>query len=81
MEANLVPVAHTSGVLAGEIMRGMLRAHGIEAWLSSESAATVYGLGVGPTAEVQVLVRQDDRGNAEQIIAQYYSGDLSLEED
>jgi hypothetical protein len=80
MGANLVSIAQASGILEAEIMRGMLAAHGIEAWLSSEAAASVYGLGVGPMAVVHLLVREDDQHAAEQVVHEYYSGDLSLED-
>jgi hypothetical protein len=80
MEEELVSVGSASGALEGEILRGMLEAHGVQVWLSTEAAASIYGLGVGPLAEVHLLVRPKDVEAAREILEEYYSGDLDLED-
>ncbi len=77
MEEELVSIGSASGALEGEILRGMLESRGIRVWLSTEAAAAIYGLGVGPLAEVHLLVQPKDEAAARRILEQYYSGELN----
>lgn len=79
MEEELVSVGTASGALEGEILRGMLLSRGIQVWLSTEAAASIYGLGVGPLAEVHLLVQPEDAQAARDILDEYYSGDIGEE--
>jgi hypothetical protein len=69
-----------SGKLQAEIINAMLHAYGIDSVMSHEAAASIYGLGVGPIAEVDVLVPQDQLGEARQLLDDYEAGRLEVEE-
>ena len=74
-----VCVDTVQGRLEAEIVRGMLEAQEIEVQLSQEAGAAIYGLGVGPMAEVEVLVRETQRSEAESVLEQYHRGTLEDE--
>ncbi len=57
MSDEWVSVDTVQGRLEAEIVRGMLEAQEIEVRLSQEASAAIYGLGVGPMAEVEIFVR------------------------
>jgi len=80
MAEKIIVVGTTSGVLEAEILRGMLEARGIEVRLSHEALTTIYGFGVGPLAEVEILVPIHQADEARQILDDYYAGRL-LEDD
>lgn len=75
---NLVTV---SGKLEAEIIHGMLEAYGIDAEMSHEAAATIYGLGVGPIAQVDILVPEDQLEEAQQLLDEYQRGDIEPDAD
>lgn len=81
METKFSVVATASGKLEADIIKGMLEAHGVETMLSYEAAATAYGFGVGRLARVEILVRDDQLPEAEELLDQYESGELSEEDD
>ncbi len=79
MVGQWVSLDTVQGRLEAEIIRGMLEAQEIEVQLSQESTAAIYGLGVGPMAEVEVFVREHQLGEARALLQKYYDG--SLEDD
>lgn len=80
MQEKFVHLDTVEGKLNAEIIRGMLQAQGIEIMLSQESAASVYGLGVGPMAEVEILVRQDQYDQAQALLEAYNAGTLEQDD-
>lgn len=74
-----VSLEKVQGRLEAEIIRGMLEAQEIEVQLSQESTAAIYGLGVGPMAEVEIFVRAGQLDEAGSLLQRYYDG--SLEDD
>jgi hypothetical protein len=73
---ELVAVETVSGLLEAEILRGLLEAAGVRAELSHEAALSVYSLGVGRLARVEVLVREEQEALAREILGEYRSGAL-----
>ncbi len=74
MDQNIVKVGSVSGKIEAEILRGLLESNGIQVWLAHEAAATAIGLGVGPLAEVDLMVLESQAEQAVQIIREYGSG-------
>ena len=77
---DIVKVGSVSGKIEAEILRGLLEASGISVWLVHEAAATIYGLGVGPLAIVDLMVPTDQAEEASRILESYRSG-IVYEED
>lgn len=73
-DQDIVKVGSVSGKLEAEILRGLLEASGISVWLVHEAAATIYGLGVGPLAIVDLMVLADQAEQAAEILENYRSG-------
>lgn len=67
-EPALVGVVH--GQAEAEMLRGLLEAHGIEVWLSGESAGAAIGLAVGGLGRVELWVRETDLDQARQLFQQ-----------
>lgn len=65
-----------SGKLEAEIIHGMFQAYGIDAMMSHEAAATIYGLGIGPTADVDLLVPESQLEEARKLLEDYRHGRL-----
>lgn len=65
-----------SGKLEAEIIHGMLEAYQIDAEMSHEAAASIYGLGVGPVAEVDILVPKGQLEEAQKLLEDYRKGRL-----
>ena len=62
------------GSLQAELLRGFLEAQGIQVVLSQEGLGhSVYSVGVGPLARVQILVPSIDEETARKLIEGYYS--------
>jgi hypothetical protein len=80
MAEEFIVVETTSGIIEAEILRGLLESSGITVRLSHEAVSTVFGLGVGPVAEVELIVPADQEREARLILADYHSGKL-IEED
>jgi hypothetical protein len=74
MDQDIVKVGSVSGKIEAEILRGLLEASGISVWLVHEAAATIYGLGVGPLAIVDLMVPADQAEEAAEILERYRSG-------
>ncbi len=81
MEDAFVVADTVSGRIEGEIVRSMLKAHGIQALLSGEGAAAAIGLNVGRLARVDVLVPRKQLEQAATILADYYAGRLAGEDE
>jgi hypothetical protein len=79
MNVEFTFLESVSGSLQAEIIRGLLESRGIRVMLSQESAGTVLGLGVGPTAHVDILVPQSQHDKAMELLEQYYAGELDVE--
>jgi len=73
---ELVKVETVSGLLEAEILRGLLEAAGVMVELSHEAALSVYSLGVGRMARVDVMVRTEQEDLAREVIQEYRSGAL-----
>jgi hypothetical protein len=76
IHSDIAVVATVSNQLEAEIIKGLLEANGIETWLSSESAGTAIGLGIGPMSEVEVLVSSEHEREARSLLEDLHSGDL-----
>ena len=74
MDQNIVKVGSVSGKIEAEILRGLLESNGIQVWLAHEAASTAIGLGVGPLAEVDLMVLESQAEQAVQIIREYGPG-------
>jgi hypothetical protein len=72
----LVKVETVSGLMEAEILRGLLGAAGVMVELSHEAALSVYSLGVGRMARVDVMVRAEQEDLAREVIQAYRSGAL-----
>ncbi|MCH7589309.1 MAG: hypothetical protein IIC78_14935, partial [Chloroflexi bacterium] len=55
-------------------------AQGVQVWLSHESAGTALGLGVGPLAQVDLLVHRSQEAEAKSILDDYHAGALDQDE-
>jgi hypothetical protein len=77
MDQDIVNVGSVSGKIEAEILRGLLESRGIQVWLVHEAAATIYGLGVGPLARVDLMVLAAQAKEATEIIESYRSGIVS----
>ena len=73
-EQKWVSAFTVQGELQSQILRGLLEAQGIPVELSEESAARIYGLGVGPMAEVEILVPEEKLAEAQAVFEDYKSG-------
>ena len=80
MDQDIVKVGSVSGKIEAEILRGLLESNGISVWLVHEAVASVYGFGVGPLAEVDLMVLASQAEQAIQIIRDYRSG-IAVEDD
>jgi hypothetical protein len=76
MSVEYVLLDTVSGKLEADIIHGMLHAYGIDAVMSHEAAASIYGLGIGPTADVDLLVPGDQLAEATQLLEDYRLGRL-----
>lgn len=76
MTEDLVKVTTAAGKVEAEILRSLLEANDINVYLSYESAGTAYGLGVGPLAEVDIMVKPEQQADAEALLDDYYKGRL-----
>ena len=65
---ELVSVGTADGQVEAEIIKGLLAANDIEAWLSQESAGSALGLTVGALGEVEIMVRADQEQEARSLL-------------
>ncbi len=79
MHVEFTFLESVSGSMLAEIIRGLLESRGISVMLSQESAGAVFGLSVGPIAQVDILVPQSQYDKAIEVLEQYYTGELDVE--
>jgi hypothetical protein len=79
MGSVYVELVSVSGLMEAQIILGMLQAYGIDAVMSHEAAAAIYGLGIGPTAEVDILVPEESLEEAKQLLNDYHEGNFESE--
>ncbi|MCJ7825363.1 MAG: hypothetical protein E4G99_10645 [Anaerolineales bacterium] len=80
MRIEFVLLDTVSGKFEAEIIHGMLQAYGIDTVMSHEAAASIYALGIGPIADVDLLVREDQLVQARQLLDDYRQGRLEAED-
>ena len=73
-EQSWVVVETVTGNLQAELLRGLLKAQGIDVLLSQEGAGRALGLEVGPMGEVEILVSPENVQQARKLINDYYTG-------
>ncbi|MBN1264307.1 MAG: DUF2007 domain-containing protein [Anaerolineales bacterium] len=74
MSKKYVILTTAFGSLEAEIIKGMLEANDIPVFLSGESAGKAIGLGVGPLAEVDLLVPEENLQEAREMLNSYQQG-------
>lgn len=74
MSHDYIKIMTASGMMEAEILRGYLRASGIDVLLRHESAGTALGLGAGPLGEVDLLVAPEQEQRAHELLDDYYAG-------
>ena len=80
MNEQYVIVESVAGRLEAEILRGLLESQGLDAALSQEAAASIYGFGVGRLARADILVPEDQVEHAKKVLNAYYAGDLETDD-
>jgi len=74
MSSPWIAIGEAAGRLEAEILRGMLESLGIQVRLSQESAASTYGIGIGPLGRVELLVPLGEEAAARTALDEYFSG-------
>jgi hypothetical protein len=69
-------IYETNEPVEAELLRGLLEANQIPAYLSQEGAGKAYGLTIGRLGRVQILVPESRYGQALQLIGDLQSGIL-----
>lgn len=81
MVDELVVLDEFSGSAQAEMVRGLLKAQGIDAIISQEAAGQgTFPLSVGILGSVEILVRKEDEEAARKILDEYYSGGYETNE-
>ena len=80
MVDRFIVVDKVSGRTEAEILRSYLQAIGVQCELSQEAAGWVYGMGVGPLAEVEILVPSSQGKQARQALKEYHHSKRKLSE-
>lgn len=65
---ELVSVGTALGLVQAEIIKGLLNANEVEVWLSNDSAGVAIGFGIGPMAEVEIMVRAEQAEQARMLL-------------
>jgi len=81
MSAELKAIFTASGMLEAEILRSLLESQDIPVMLSREAAMSAFSVGVGPLAQVDLLVPHDRQDEAKNLLDDYFAGRLDSEED
>ncbi|MBT3389348.1 MAG: hypothetical protein HN413_02975 [Chloroflexi bacterium] len=76
-----VLAAKIEGEFQAEVLRGLLEAQGISAYISMEGAARALGVNVGPFGLVDILVADDQLQDALDVIKAYQAGEFESMED
>ncbi|MCB2203076.1 DUF2007 domain-containing protein [bacterium] len=73
---KLIKVYTAAGELEAEMIKGFLQAQGLDVTLSQESVARTLGLTAGKLGEVQVLVREEQVAEAQNLLAAMQAGEF-----
>ncbi len=65
---NMVCVHKAQGQMEADLIRSMLSASGIESFTAGWAAASVHPFTMDGMGEVQIMVREDDAGEARRLI-------------
>lgn len=76
-----VVVTEVSGELQAGIVRNLLEAQGIKVFLNQEGAGKAVGLSLGPLGEVQILVPENQKEEAQKVVDDYYAGNFEVDPD
>jgi hypothetical protein len=76
MNSKLIQIGVAQGITEAQIIKSLFKAYDIELILRTESAAQALGMGVGPLAEVILLVYPEQLEQAETLLNDYYDGRL-----
>ncbi len=71
-----VLAAKIEGEFQAEVLRGLLEAQGVPAYISMEGAARAMGVSIGPFGEVDILVTDDRLQDALEVIRAYQAGEF-----
>jgi len=71
MMKKIVLLTTVSGSMEAEILRSMLEANKIPVFLSGEAAGKAIGLGVGPLAEMELFVSEENLQPAQELLEAY----------
>lgn len=77
MVDRFVVIETVPGRTEAEFLRSFLRARGIHCEISQEAAAVVYGFGVGPLANADLLVPSHQAKRAREALKEYHKGAVS----
>lgn len=80
MGEDYVIVESVAGRLEAEILRGLLESQGVDAVLSQEAAASIYGFGVGRLARADILVPREQEVQAQEVLKAYYAGEFEQDD-
>jgi hypothetical protein len=72
MVDRFIVIDTLSGRVEADLVRSFLHARGIKSELSQESAGWVYGIGVGPLGEVDILVPSSQGKAAREALKEYH---------
>ena len=74
-QENWVVLEQVSGSAVAEMLKGLLEAQGLEVLLSQEGiGGWAIPVVVGPLGEIQVLVKEDQLEQAQQVMVSYHAG-------
>lgn len=73
---KLISIYKTSGNLEAEMVKGFLEAQGIQVILNQESVARTIGLSVGRLGKVDVLVPENQVGEATELLKAMEAGEF-----
>ena len=74
-QENWVVLEQVSGSAVAEMLKGLLEAQGLEVLLSQEGiGGWAIPVVVGPLGEIQVLVKEDQFEQAQQVMVNYHAG-------
>mgnify|MGYP002624417671 FL=1 len=79
MEKEWTLLATFNEPIQAELLRGLLEAQGIQVLIAQEGAAKALGVNVGILGEIEVLVPAGEHTRAEQIMNDYFSGNLEAD--
>lgn len=81
MAARWVVLTKLNDPVQAELMRGLLEAQEIQVLLAQEGAAKALGISVGMLGEIDLMVPEDQEGEARTVLESYYRGDFEGDPD